>query len=108
VRTTGSRAYFKAKLQRTDVSGKVKGHFKSHMEFMCLLGEKVVIEQGVSFFEKFDIQNKDINMDIKFEILNEILDLFLTEYHYIPPVFRKNETPCSITTFSPRRHINSM
>ena len=23
-------------------------------------------------------------MDNKFEILNEILDLFLTEYHYIP------------------------
>jgi hypothetical protein len=36
-------AYFKAKLQRTDVSGKVKGHFKSNMECMCLLGEKVVI-----------------------------------------------------------------
>jgi hypothetical protein len=46
----------------------------------------VVIEQGIEFFEKFDIQNKDINMDNKFEILNEILDLFLTEYHYIPPV----------------------
>ena len=46
MRTTGSMAYFKAKLQRTDVSGKVKGHFKSHMECMCLLGEKVVIEQG--------------------------------------------------------------
>ena len=84
MRTTGSVAYFKAKLQRTDVSGKVKGHFKSHMEFMCLLGEKVVIEQGIEFFEKFDTQKKDINMDNKFEILNEILDLFLTEYHYIP------------------------
>jgi hypothetical protein len=47
VRTTGSTAYFKAKLQRTDVSGKMKGHFKSHMECMCLLGEKVVIEQGI-------------------------------------------------------------
>jgi hypothetical protein len=63
-------AYFKAKLQRTDVSGKVKGHFKSHMEFMCLLGEKVVIE-----------------------ILNEILDLFLTEYHYIPPVSSETSHP---------------
>lgn len=80
-------AYFKAKLQRTDVTGKVKGHFKSHMEFMCLVGEKVLIEQGIDFFEKFDIQNKDINMNNKFEILNEILDLFLTEYHYIPHVF---------------------
>jgi hypothetical protein len=55
-------AYFKVMLHRTDVTGKVKGHFKSHMEFMCLLGEKVAIGQGNDFFEKFDIQNKDINM----------------------------------------------
>ena len=92
MRTTGSTAYFKAKLQRTDVSGKVKGHIKSHMEFMCLLGE-VVIEQGIEFFEKFDIQKKDINMDNKFEIMNEILNLFLTEYHYIPPVFSETSHP---------------
>ena len=32
-------------------------------------------------------------MDNKFEILNEILDLFLTEYHYIPPVFSETSHP---------------
>jgi hypothetical protein len=32
-------------------------------------------------------------MDIKFEILKEILDLFLTEYHYIPPVFSETSHP---------------
>jgi hypothetical protein len=50
VRTTGSMAYFKAMLHRTDVTGKVKGHFKSHMECMCLVGEKVLIEQGIEVF----------------------------------------------------------
>jgi hypothetical protein len=32
-------------------------------------------------------------MDNKFEILNEILDLFLTEYHYIPPVSSETSHP---------------
>ncbi|CAG2216753.1 unnamed protein product [Mytilus edulis] len=66
VRSEGSLAYFKAKLQRTDVSGKVKGHFKSHMAFLSFTGESVIAEQGRQFISDLDIEIED--GDDKFEV----------------------------------------
>ena len=84
-RTVGSLAFFKAKLQRSDISGKVKGHFKSHKAFLQLVGEEVITAQWKAMLP--EIGEIEINdNDNKLEILDELLDLFLRKYNYIAPI----------------------
>lgn len=84
-RTEGSLAFFKAKLQRSDISGKVKGHFKSHMAFLQLVGEQVILAQWRAMLPEIgeiDVMENDDKLDI----LDEVLDIMLRKYKYVQPV----------------------
>ena len=45
LRQPGTLYNFKCKPQRTDVNGKVKGAFKSHNDFLLLVGKSMIVEQ---------------------------------------------------------------
>ncbi|XP_061185217.1 uncharacterized protein LOC133193275 [Saccostrea echinata] len=49
-RDPASLAFFKCKLLRSDITGKVKGKFQSHFEFFSLVGEVMILELAREFF----------------------------------------------------------
>ncbi|XP_060578320.1 uncharacterized protein LOC132735396 [Ruditapes philippinarum] len=91
LRQPGTLYHYKSKLQRTDVNGKVKGAFKSHHDFIMLVGKRMVTEQ---FIEYFGMENsssaptKNVPI-IKKSVcerrvqMHEILEKFMDHYGYL-------------------------
>ncbi|XP_053386739.1 uncharacterized protein LOC128550851 isoform X2 [Mercenaria mercenaria] len=50
LRQSGTLYHYKSKLQRKEVNGKVKGAFKTHHEFLLLVGQQMIIEQFLEYF----------------------------------------------------------
>lgn len=53
--------HFKAKLQRGDVNGKVKGKFKQHNELLLCVGKAMIKEQALEYF---GMENEDSDPNI--------------------------------------------
>ncbi|CAC5375610.1 unnamed protein product [Mytilus coruscus] len=52
----GTLAFWRNRLKKTDVNGKVKGHFNSHSEFFKLIVRELICEQA---FELFNLNLED-------------------------------------------------
>ena len=67
--TIGTLPYFKAKLLQTNATWNVKGTFQSHMNFMLLIGEKMLSEQALQFFTPDDLQDRHEENVNKFDTM---------------------------------------
>lgn len=90
--TPGTLAYFKILLHRSNVNGKVKGRFQPHMDLLLGVGEGLIAEQFMEYFQMETnadkpthplLEEMDENSDEeKQTILNTILMQFMTVYGY--------------------------
>lgn len=91
LRQPGTLYHYKAKLQRSDVNGKVKGAFKSHHDFLLLIGKQMIIEQ---FLEYFGMENRlseptknvpTVSRSVldRDREMNSMLDKFMSNYGYL-------------------------
>ena len=92
--TPGTLNFFKTILHRTDVNGKVKGRFKPHYELLMAVGEGLVKEQFIEFFNMdnesskpehhflTNLEDDGLSEEEKRDILYKILSEFINKYGY--------------------------
>lgn len=61
--TPPTLAYFKTLLQRSNVNGKVKGRFQPHFDLLMTVGEGMITEQFMEFFNMEDMDSKPQHRD---------------------------------------------
>ena len=82
--------YFKSRLKRTDVNGKVKGRFQAHTDLLVSVGEALIVEQALEMLgmtgptdAPTKVVPQDItkaDKDVQLECTSSLVDKFLQKY----------------------------
>ncbi|KAL5017472.1 hypothetical protein ScPMuIL_007061 [Solemya velum] len=90
----GTLNFFKTILHRTNVNGQVKGHFQSHYDLLMAVGEDLVKEQFLEFFNMenetskpthpllTEVEGDNLSEEEKKDIIYNIIADFVRKYGY--------------------------
>ncbi|KAL5013819.1 hypothetical protein ScPMuIL_008089 [Solemya velum] len=90
----GTLNFFKTILHRTNVNGQVKGHFQSHYDLLMAVGEVLVKEQFLEFFNVenetskpahpllTEVEDDNLSEEEKKDIIYNIIADFVGKYGY--------------------------
>lgn len=108
LRQPGTLYNIKCKLQRTDVNGKVKGAFKSHNDFLLLVGKSMIVEQFLEYFGMEDCSSSPTrnaptvrkSLHKRRLEMYKILEEFISHFGYLQSVGTGHENKLSNTNDS--------
>ncbi|XP_014667952.1 PREDICTED: uncharacterized protein LOC106809399 [Priapulus caudatus] len=85
LRQPGTLYFFKSRLQKTDVNGKVKSRFQQHYDLLQTVFHHLVIEQALEYFRMENRESEPLTnqSDIKARNIHDIMSGFMKHYGYL-------------------------
>ena len=94
-RQEGTLAFFKNRLKKVNVTGKVKGKFQSHSDFLKLITKGMVKEQAMELFQMTDEDDSpgilpeniiNLSKSTKEQIMYQVCTMLIENFHYLSEV----------------------